>query len=71
MKNAGKVVQGASLYVLAKITEAEVDMMQKLRKLARVTARAIKPVLFSRSESQSARVPSDTAHPGKSQGAAM
>ena len=61
MKNAGKVVQGATLYVFAKITETELAMVQKAKALAKATARAIRPVLWPRksSESQSARVPSE------------
>jgi hypothetical protein len=61
MRNAGKVVQAASLYVFAKLTEAEQAMGQKLRTLAKATARAIWPVLWPRrlSESQSAPVPSE------------
>ncbi len=61
MKNAGKVVQGATLYVFAKITEAELAMVQKAKALAKATARAVRPVLWPRrsSESQSARVPSE------------
>jgi hypothetical protein len=54
-------VQGATLYVFAKITEAEKDMAQKLRTLAKATARAIRPALWRRrsSESHSAPVPSE------------
>jgi predicted transcriptional regulator len=61
MKNAGKVVQGATLYVFAKVTEAEQKMVQKAKALAKATARAVRPVLWPRksSESQSARVPSE------------
>ena len=61
MKNAGKVVQGATLYVFAKITEAELAMVQKAKALAKATARAVRPALWPRksSESQSARVPSE------------
>ena len=61
MKNAAKVVQGASLYVFAKLTEAEQKMAQILRTLAKSTARAVRPVLWPRrsSESQSASVPSE------------
>ena len=61
MRNAGKVVQGASLYVFARITEAEQKMVQKAKALAKATARAVRPVLWHRrsSESQSARVPSE------------
>jgi predicted transcriptional regulator len=61
MKNAGKVVQGASLYVFAKITEAELAMVQKAKALAKATARAVRPVLWRGrpSESQSALVPSE------------
>jgi hypothetical protein len=61
MKNARKVVQGASLYVFAKITEAEQKMVQKAKALAKATARAVRPVLWRGrpSESQSARVPAE------------
>jgi hypothetical protein len=61
MKNAGKVVQGASLYVFARITEAEQKMVQKAKALAKATARVIRPALWPHrsSESQSARVPSE------------
>jgi len=61
MRNAAKVVQGASLYVFAKITEAEQAMSQKMRKLAKATARAVRPVLWPRklSGSQSAPVPTE------------
>jgi predicted transcriptional regulator len=61
MRNAKKVVQGASLYVFARVTEAEQAMVKKLRTLAKATARAVRPVLWPRrsSESQSARVPSE------------
>ena len=61
MKNAGKVVRGASLYVFAKITETEQKMMQKAKALAKAAARAVRPVLWPRksSESHSARVPSE------------
>ena len=61
MRNAGKVVQGASLYVFAKITEAEKTMARKVGQLAKATARAVRPVLWPRrpSESQSASVPSE------------
>lgn len=59
MRNAAKVVQGASLYVFAKLTEAERAMSEKLRKLAKAAARAVRPALWPRSESQSARVPSE------------
>ena len=61
MRNAGKVVQGASLYVFAKITEAEKTMVRKAKALAKATARAVRPVLWPRrsSESQSAPVPSE------------
>jgi len=52
-------VQGATLYVFAKITEAEKAMVQKAKALAKATARAIRPVFWPRSESQSARVPSE------------
>jgi hypothetical protein len=53
------VVQGASLYVFGRITEAEQKMVQKAKALAKATARAIRPALWPRSESQSARVPSE------------
>ena len=61
MRNAGKVVQGASLYVFAKITEAEKTMARKVGQLAKATARAVRPVLWPRrpSESQCASVPSE------------
>ena len=62
MKNAKKVVQGASLYVFAKLTEAEQAMAQKMRSLAKATARAVRPpVLWPRksSGSQSAPVPAE------------
>jgi predicted transcriptional regulator len=61
MRRAGKVVQGATLYVFAKITEAEQAMARKVGQLAKATARVIGPVLWPRrpSESQSARVPSE------------
>jgi predicted transcriptional regulator len=61
MRNAKKVVQGATLYVFAKITEAEQKMVQKAKALAKATARAVRPVLWPRrsSESQSARVPAE------------
>jgi hypothetical protein len=61
MKEAGKVVQGATLYVFAKITETEQKMAQKAKALAKATARVVRPVLWPRksSESQSARVPSE------------
>ena len=49
MRNAGKVVQGASLYVFGRITEAEQKMVQKAKALAKATARAIRPVLWRRS----------------------
>ena len=57
MRNAGKVVQGATLYVFGRITEAEQNMVQKAKALAKATARAVRPVLWPRrpSESQSAR----------------
>ena len=60
MKNAAKVVQGASLYVFARMTEAEQAMARKLGKLAKATARAVRPMLWPRrpSESQPERVPS-------------
>jgi hypothetical protein len=61
MRNAGKVVQGASLYVFGRITEAEQKMVQKAKALAKATARVIRPALWPRksSESQSAPVPSE------------
>jgi predicted transcriptional regulator len=61
MRNAGKVVQGASLYVFAKFTEVEQAMAQKMRKLVKIAARAVRPVLWPRrpSESQSAPVPAE------------
>jgi len=59
MKNAKKVVQGASLYVFAKLTEAEQAMAQKMRKLAKATARAIRPPFWLRSESHSGPVPAE------------
>jgi hypothetical protein len=58
-RNAGKVVQRASLYVFAKFTEAEQAMVTKAKALAKATARAVRPVLWPRSESQSARVPAE------------
>ena len=61
MRNAGKVVQGATLYVFAKFSEVEKTMARKVGQLAKATARAIRPVLWPRksSESHSARVPSE------------
>lgn len=61
MRNAKKVIQGASLYVFGRITEAEQAMLTKAKALAKATARAIRPVLWPqpRSESQSARVPAE------------
>ena len=61
MRNAKKVVQGATLYVFAKITEAEQKMAQKAKALAKATARVIRPILWPRrsSESHSARGPSE------------
>ena len=61
LRNAKKVVQGASLYVFGRITEAEQKMVQKAKALAKATARAVRPVLWRGrpSESQSARVPSE------------
>ncbi len=61
MRNAAKVVQGASLYVFGRITEAEQKMVQKAKTLAKATARAVRPVLWPRrpSESQSAPVPAE------------
>ena len=55
MRNAGKVVQGATLYVFAKFSEVEKTMVRKVGQLAKATARAIRPVLWPRrpSESQS------------------
>lgn len=58
-RSAGKIVQRASLYVFAKITEAEQAMAAKAKALAKATARAIRPALWPRSGSQSARVPSE------------
>ena len=46
MRNAKKVVQGASLYVFGRITEAEQKMVQKAKTLAKATARAVRPVLW-------------------------
>ena len=47
--------------MFAKITEAELAMVQKAKALAKATARTVRPVLWPRksSESQSARVPSE------------
>ena len=61
MKNGAKVVQGATLYVFAQLTEAEKAMASAANKLVKAAARVIRPVLWSRrpSESQSARVPSE------------
>jgi predicted transcriptional regulator len=61
MRNAKKVVQGASLYVFGRITEAEKTMVRKAKALAKAAARAVRPVLWPRrpSESQSAPVPSE------------
>ena len=59
MRNAGKVVQAASLYVFARFNEAEKAMAKKASKLAKAAARAIRPVLWPRSESHSAPVPSE------------
>jgi predicted transcriptional regulator len=61
MRNAGKVVQGASLYVFAKFSEVEKTMARKASQLAKAAARAVRPVLWPRrpSESQSAPVPSE------------
>jgi predicted transcriptional regulator len=58
-RNGAKVVQRASLYVFAKITEAEQKMTQKAKALAKTVARAVRPALWPRrsSESQSAPVP--------------
>jgi len=57
MRNVAKVVQGASLYLFAKITEAEQKMTQKLRTLAKTTARAIRPAFWPRRPSESQRAP--------------
>jgi hypothetical protein len=61
MRNAGKVVQGATLYVFAKFSKVEKTMVRKVGQLAKATARAIRPVLWPRrsSESQSAPVPAE------------
>ena len=60
MRNAGKVVQGASLYVFAALTEAEKAMARAAGNLAKAAARAIRPPFWPRSsESQSARVPAE------------
>jgi hypothetical protein len=61
MRNAVKVVQGASLYVFGKLTEAEQAMAKKAKALAKTAARAIRPVLWLRksSGSQNARVPAE------------
>jgi hypothetical protein len=61
MKNAGKVVQGASLYVFARLTEAEKAMASAANKLVKAAARVVRPVLWPRrsSECQSASVPSE------------
>jgi hypothetical protein len=61
IRNAKKVVQGASLYVFGRITEAEQKMVQKAKALAKAAARAIRPMLWPRrpSESHSAPVPSE------------
>jgi hypothetical protein len=61
MRNAKKVVQGATLYVFARLAEAEKAMVTKAKALAKATARAVRPVLWPRksSESQSAPVPSE------------
>ena len=61
MRNAAKVVQGATLYVFAKITKAEHEMAQKAKALAKTAARAIRPAFWPRrpSESQNARVPAE------------
>jgi hypothetical protein len=48
MKNAVKVVQGASLYVFARLTEAEKGMAQKASKLVKAAARVARPVLWPR-----------------------
>jgi predicted transcriptional regulator len=53
MRNAAKVVQGASLYVFAKLTEVEQKMVQKAKALAKATARAVRPVLWPRKSSES------------------
>jgi len=61
MRNAGKVVQGATLYVFGRITEVEKTMVQKAKALAKATARAVRPALWLRrpSESHSAPVPAE------------
>ena len=61
MRNAAKVVQGATLYVFGRITEAEQKMVQKAKALAKTTARAVRPAFWPRrpSESHSAPVPSE------------
>ena len=61
MRNAKKVVQGASLYVFGRITEAEQKMVQKAKALAKATARAASTVLRPRpaSESQRETVPAE------------
>ena len=46
MRNAAKLVQGASLYVFGRITEAEQNMVQKAKALAKATARAVRPMLW-------------------------
>ena len=56
------MVQGATLYVFAKITEAEQTMVRKVKASSRRPRRAlIRPVLWPRrsSESQSAPVPAE------------
>ena len=50
MRNAAKVVQGASLYVFAKFSEAEKTMAKAAGNLAKATARAIRPPFWLRSE---------------------
>jgi len=57
MRNAAKVVQGASLYVFARITEAEQAMVTKAKALAKATARAIRPVLWRGRPSESHSAP--------------
>ena len=52
MRHAGKVVQGATLYVFGRITEAEQKMVQKAKALAKATARAVRPVLWPRRPSE-------------------
>ena len=59
MRNAKKVVQGASLYVFAALTEAEKAMAKAAGNLAKAAARAIRPPFWLRPESQGARVPAE------------